>query len=169
MNYLDLSPEYIARVTAILTRPMTALEFADLFWPERVKRKPGIRSIGGHALLNALVRNGLVKRVKSKQGPDTFRVPSKKSAVSILPSKKAVEAIQAQLRPSTFYWVLLLHEGERWAWLGPNDRAWELTQHPAKRSRYETLAEAMVMLWTFRQHNPERGKNIRLVRVRVHT
>ena len=169
MNYLDLSPEYIARVTAILTRPMTALECADLFWPERVKRKPGIRSIGGHALLQRTrpqwTRQACEEQAGTGHLPGTF----KKAAVDILPSKKAVEAIQAQLHPSTFYWVLLLHEGERWAWLGPNDRAWELTQHPAKRSRYETLAEAMVMLWTFRQHNPERGKNIRLVRVRVHT
>ena len=73
-NCLDpgtgLSPEHVAKVTAVLTRPMTALEFADLFWPERVKKvkQPGRRSRAGHALLNMLVRRGLVRRKKSSKG-----------------------------------------------------------------------------------------------------
>ena len=72
---LDLSPDAIARVTYILSRPMTALEFADAYWPDRVKRKPGVRSRGGHALLNTLVRvrKGLVRRKKSRTPDQTSR------------------------------------------------------------------------------------------------
>ncbi len=181
---LDLSPDALARVTYILSRPMTALQFADAYWPDRVKRKPGVRSRGGHALLNVLIHKGLVRRKKSDKPdiPDTFihatytrateeqqaarsHVLEEKAARDILPSRQAVDAIRAQLRPSASYWVLLLCEGERWAWIGPNDRAFEMTQSPAQRARYATRAAALVVLWTFRRDNPERGKNMQLVRV----
>jgi len=160
MNYLNLSPEYIARVTDILTRPMTAIEFADLFWPERVKKvkQPGKRSRAGHALLNTLARGGIVQRKKNKNGaPDTFVVASAQR-----------EDYTFGITPTSCYWVLLLR-GKNWGWLGPNDQMCELTQNPAQRSRYSKQADAMTMLWHFRKLSPERGKAMRLVRVSVRT
>jgi hypothetical protein len=164
MNRLDLSPEYIARVTAILTRPMTALEFADAFWPNRVKRKPGIRSRAGHALLNALVRQGLARRKKSKKGTqDTFVLAGAQHAESTF-------LIDGRLHlDDACYWVLRLR-GEPSCWLGPNDQMCETTQNPAQRSRYATRTAAMAFLWRFRHYNPgRRGEAMRLVRVSVRT
>jgi hypothetical protein len=152
-----LSPEHVAKVTAVLTRPMTALEFADLFWPDRVKKvkQPGKRSRAGHALLNMLVRRGLVRRKKSSKGTVTFVLASINDIVVATPEVSC-------------YWVLLLR-GKNWGWLGPNDQMCETTQNPAQRSRYSRQADAMVMLWHFRKYSPERGKAMRLVRVLVRT
>lgn len=173
VNYLDpgtgLSPEHVAKVTAVLTRPMTALEFADLFWPDRVKKvkQPGKRSRAGHALLNMLVRRGLVRRKKSSKGTVTF-------VLANAPHVDSTFLIDGRLDLATptagaYYWVLLLR-GENWGWLGPNDQMCETTQDPAKRARYSKQADAMAMLWRFRQYSsPERGKAMRLVRVLVHT
>jgi len=165
MNYLDLSPEYIARVTAILTKPMTALEFADIFWPNRVKRKPGIRSRAGHALLNPLVRQGLVRRKENKKGtPDTFVLASAQHADStyLIDGPPDMNTPHAHT-DNTCYWVLIWREKGEWGWLKLLDGS--ITQHPGERLRASTRATAMVALWTFRQEHPERGENLRAVRV----
>jgi hypothetical protein len=161
MNYLDLSPEYIARVTTILTRPMTALEFADLFWPERKHRTSAQRSQGGHALLNALVRKGLIKRVKNKQGPDTFIFSAHAQREG-----RTTKVVQETNTDRACYWVLIWRENDKWGWLceGCEGKDWK-TQQPGKRLRYTVRAAAMAALWLFRLDTPDRGKDVRLVRV----
>ena len=164
----NLSPEHVAKVTAVLTRPMTAIEFADLFWPERVKKvkQPGKRSRAGHALLNMLVRRGLVRRKKSSKGMVTFVLANAHHVDSTFLIDGRLDF--ATPTAGACYWVLLLR-GKNWGWLGPNDQMCETTQDPAKRARYSKQADAMAMLWRFRQYSPERGKAMRLVRVAVRT
>ena len=190
MNYLDLPPEYVARVTSILTRPMTAIEFADLFWPERVKkRKTSQRSQGGHALLNTLVRQGLVRRKKNKNGtPDTFvlrrsfdgRLQDAISRVKPLTPERIAAARAASTEQEIggdldepvndrCYWVLLWREKDDWGWLrslNGNDDC--TTEEPGKRLRYTTREAAMVALWKFRRDNDKRpGETLTLVRVTI--
>lgn len=153
---LDFSPDAIARVTYILSRPMTALEFADAYWPERVKRKPGVRSRGGHALLNALARKGLVRRRKSDKPdiPDTF-VLAYAQQTDLTPTHPEEHA--------DCYWVLLWRGENDWGWLYEGED-WK-TQHPGKRLRITKYAEAMMSLWAFRMEKPELGRSLRVVRV----
>lgn len=169
---LDLSPDAIARVTYILSRPMTALQFADAYWPDRVKRKPGVRSRGGHALLNVLIHKGLVRRKKSDKPDiqDTFVLASAQQAESTY-------LINGSFGPPSngaCYWVIVWREEDDWGWLArqrlrtgliSDDIKYRTTQHPGERIRYRTREAAKVALWKFRRDNPEQGKNMQLVRV----
>ncbi len=169
---LDLSPDAIARVTYILSRPMTALQFADAYWPDRVKRKPGVRSRGGHALLNVLIHKGLVRRKKSDKPdiPDTFIHASAQQAESTY----LINGSFGHQTNGACYWVIVWREKDDWGWLksvpyvivgGLDDIKYRTTQHPGERIRYRTREAAKVALWKFRRDNPERGKNMQLVRV----
>src|SRR5271166_976824 len=65
---IELDLAVALRAIRILKHPMTALEFADAFWPDRIndrrrsRSKPGSRSRAGHALLHALTARGIVCR-----------------------------------------------------------------------------------------------------------
>jgi|SRR5271166_6181178 len=69
---LTLSPADQQRALAILKQPQTALSFADRYWVDRTSDPPGTRSRAGHALLGALVRAGLVRRLGTGTSYDHF-------------------------------------------------------------------------------------------------
>jgi hypothetical protein len=78
---LGLQKVDILRATDILKKPVTALEFADAFWPDRVhdrRRKraaPSSRSRAGHAILRGLMSRGIARRNSSGDSKrDTFSV-----------------------------------------------------------------------------------------------
>jgi hypothetical protein len=68
-----MSAETEQRALEILEAPMTALAFADHFWPDRTDRPPGKRALGGHAMLRRFVDSGSVRRIEgSSPSSDLF-------------------------------------------------------------------------------------------------
>lgn len=87
---IRLSASDALRAAHILKKPVTALEFADAFWPDRAndrrrsRARPSSRSRAGHALLRGLIEQGIVRRNSSGDPKhDTFVVATAPAPVIV--------------------------------------------------------------------------------------